>query len=457
MHCDRPRAFNSLNSGKAVREPYIITRRYNDSRVRRARADGVAGAGTREASDEASLDRANLLYLADGDPLPSSWRAPVANSKRDVDVEIEVEETENSTSTTPQDKTTTTTTTSTTESPPVTIKVKIEKEKDEDVFNDNPNTKSTKSPTSIEASASITAERRMPSPRRSSSVVLDSEVFSETPARTRVLSLSPARPSSVLRVASGDGRPSVEETITSGGGSDSWGISGSSDRLMALISSIEKALRVPLGGSDGDVDQFTVVDDSSDAVQTTRVISSQPDITEQKTNYIYSVNDPQPPLVVATATQEKKPDMVKMDITTGTGQPDERDGPRKPPIPSPRPPASEERARSGLRAAIVDRLLQDLRKMASARGSEMARAESDLIEILHDYQTDLMDEDEKTIAGMPFQGVRIHDNVAIPVVYQAVPIKLEGLSQHRLVVRSSDPGSARDLHNSWDDAPYNPP
>ncbi|KAF0292288.1 hypothetical protein FJT64_009715 [Amphibalanus amphitrite] len=334
----------------------------------------------------------------------------------------------------------------------------------------------------------------MPSTRRSSSVVLDSEVFSETPTRTRVLSLSPARPSSVLTVASGDGRPSVEETITSGGGSDSWGISGSSDRLMALISSIEKALRVPLGGSDGDVDQFTGVDDSSDAVQTTRVISSQPDITEQKTNYIYSVNDPQPPLVVATATQEKKPDMVKMDITTGTGQdlatdyarsaesggarkfsacgagrgpvvlpplfegqPDERDGPRKPPIPSPRPPASEERAKSGLRAAIVDRLLQDLRKMASARGSEMARAESDLIEILHDYQTDLMDEDEKTIAGMPFQGVRIHDNVAIPVVYQAVPIKLEGLSQHRLVVRSSDPGPARGLHNSWDDAPYNPP
>ena len=35
--------------------------------------------------------------------------------------------------------------------------------------------------------------------------------------------------------------------------------------------------------------------------------------------------------------------------------------------------------------------------MASARDSEMARADSDLVEILHDYQPDLMDDVELTI------------------------------------------------------------
>ena len=53
--------------------------------------------------------------------------------------------------------------------------------------------------------------------------------------------------------------------------------------------------------------------------------------------------------------------------------------------------------------------------------------------------------------------MRIHDTVAIPVVYQVVPIKLDGWSPHRLVVRSSDPRPARDSHSGWDDAPYNPP
>ena len=47
--------------------------------------------------------------------------------------------------------------------------------------------------------------------------------------------------------------------------------------------------------------------------------------------------------------------------------------------------------------------------MTSARDSEMARADSDLVEILHDYQTDLIDDDELTMTGEPFQGVRNHD------------------------------------------------
>ncbi|XP_037088551.1 uncharacterized protein LOC119109105 [Pollicipes pollicipes] len=113
--------------------------------------------------------------------------------------------------------------------------------------------------------------------------------------------------------------------------------------------------------------------------------------------------------------------------------------------------------KSALRAAIVDRLLQDLRKMSSAKGSEMARAESDLIEILHDYQTDLMDDDEHTIAGEPFQGVRIHDNVAIPVVYQAVPIKMEGLTHHRIMVRSSRPRGPRHHSTGRRKVTFNPP
>ena len=62
----------------------------------------------------------------------------------------------------------------------------------------------------------------------------------------------------------------------------------------------------------------------------------------------------------------------------------------------PRAASVERRARASMRAAIKDRLLHDLHKMSSARDSEMARADSDLVEILHDYQTDLMDDDELT-------------------------------------------------------------
>ena len=53
--------------------------------------------------------------------------------------------------------------------------------------------------------------------------------------------------------------------------------------------------------------------------------------------------------------------------------------------------------------------------------------------------------------------MRINDNVAIPIGYPAVPMKLEGLSPHRLVARFSDPRPARDSRNGWDDVPYNPP
>ena len=71
------------------------------------------------------------------------------------------------------------------------------------------------------------------------------------------------------------------------------------------------------------------------------------------------------------------------------------------------------------------RLLHDLRKMAPAHGSEMVRAESDLAEILHDYQTDLMVVDAQTVAGEPFQGGRNHDSVAIAVTYQEEIILIE--------------------------------
>ena len=55
----------------------------------------------------------------------------------------------------------------------------------------------------------------------------------------------------------------------------------------------------------------------------------------------------------------------------------------------------------------------------------MARADSDLVEILHDYQTDLMDDDELTMADEPFQGVRNHDSVAIAMTYNVEIIRIE--------------------------------
>ena len=292
---------------KTVREPYIITRRYNTPKKRPSRAE-VSGRRTRGLDATAGgLDRANLLYLADGDPLPSSWRAAPANVKRDVDVEVEVETAGNNTSSTTSKETNITTTTA----PPSTVKATIEVENDEEIFSGKSSVKSSKRPTSLEASASLKTGQKAADP---TSVVFG--VSSGSPVGASVINLSPPRPKSVLTVTSDDRRPTIEETISSAGDQD-WGVSGSSDRLMSLISGIEKALRVPLGGTDTSLDQVTLIDDSSDSVQT-EVIRSQPEITQQKASYTYSVNGPQPPVVVATTTQEKKPDVVKMDITAGT-------------------------------------------------------------------------------------------------------------------------------------------
>lgn len=130
------------------------------------------------------------------------------------------------------------------------------------------------------------------------------------------------------------------------------------------------------------------------------------DVNRKETASKQATTTSEPYLSSPSPLQEMVPDDASIHATPRLDKGDEHVL-QKPGELSPGAKSTEVQNKSGFRAAVVDRLLHDLRKMSSARGSEMARAESDLIEILHDYQTDLMDEEEETIAGEPFQGRKV--------------------------------------------------